>query len=286
MTLDQIANFIKGIVSGTHDAVVTTVNVADADDYPDPASGEYNLTWYDATNYPDPSDDPNKEIVRVTARDTGIDTLTVTRNQEGSGASTKSTGGATYKLILAPTKKTMEDLDDLSDRPIVLEDDTPTEDGAIAFDRSNEDLIVGDGSASQKVGMGAWKSWTPTPTNFTVGNGVLTAKYQQVGKTVICRFEFTLGSTSSMGTIPTFTIPVTAAAHLKNMRTGGVYIEDLATAAFIGNILFNGTAVDTVTLTVMNVASTYAGNSSITATVPMTWATGDIVTGIFTYEAA
>jgi len=111
--LDQIQNFIKGTVSGTHDASVVTINVVDASAFPDPASGEYNLTWYDSTVYPDPADDPNVEIVRVTGRDTGADTLTVTRNQESSGASTKSTGGSTYMLILAPTKKTITDIFDM-----------------------------------------------------------------------------------------------------------------------------------------------------------------------------
>lgn len=40
------------------------------------------------TNYPDPSDDPYVEIVRVTGIST--DTLTVTRAQEGTSASNKN----------------------------------------------------------------------------------------------------------------------------------------------------------------------------------------------------
>lgn len=110
--MDQVKNLIKGTVNGTHNAITTTINVVDADVFPDPTSGKYNLTWYDATNYPDPADDPNVEIVRVTARDTGLDTLTVTRAQEGTSGTTKNTGSATYKLILAPTKKTMDEISD------------------------------------------------------------------------------------------------------------------------------------------------------------------------------
>jgi len=109
--LDQVQNFIKEVVVGTHVLADTTVNVVDASLFPDPASGEYNLTWWDATNYPDPSDDPLVEIVRVTGRDTGLNTLTVTRAQEGTSATDKNTGGATYLLALCPTKKTMDDID-------------------------------------------------------------------------------------------------------------------------------------------------------------------------------
>ena len=109
--MDQVQNFIKEVVNGAHVLADTTVNVVDASLFPDPASGEYNLTWWDATNYPDPADDPLVEIVRVTARDTGLNTLTVTRAQEGTSASDKNTGGATYLLALCPTKKTMDDID-------------------------------------------------------------------------------------------------------------------------------------------------------------------------------
>ena len=75
---------------------------------PDPSGDNFNLIWWDSTNYPDPSDDPKVEVIRVTAKST--DTLTVTRNQEGSGASTKNTSGATYKMILSATSKTITDL--------------------------------------------------------------------------------------------------------------------------------------------------------------------------------
>jgi len=107
---DQVKNFIKRTVNGGHDDAAVTVSVNNASLFPDPASGEYNVIWYDATNYPDPSDDPNVEIVRVTGRDTGANTVTVTRAQEDTAASTKNTAGATYKLLLAPTEKTIADI--------------------------------------------------------------------------------------------------------------------------------------------------------------------------------
>lgn len=75
---------------------------------PNPSGDNFNLIWYDSTNYPGVDSDPNVEIIRITAKST--DTLTVARDQEGSGASTKNTSGATYKMILASTAKTITDL--------------------------------------------------------------------------------------------------------------------------------------------------------------------------------
>ncbi len=112
MALDPVANFKKVEVSTGYDASATSIVLATGQGakLPDPASvGAYNVVWYDATLYPDPADDPNAEIVRVTAKSS--DTLTVTRNQEGSGASTKNSGGSTYKMVLGPTAKTITDIE-------------------------------------------------------------------------------------------------------------------------------------------------------------------------------
>lgn len=112
--LDPVKNNVNVTVSTTYDAVATSIVLSGGEGakLPDPSTdGEFNLVWYDSTVYPDPNDDPNVEIVRVTAVST--DTLTVTRNQESSGASTKNTGGSTYKMGLFPTKKLVDDIDSL-----------------------------------------------------------------------------------------------------------------------------------------------------------------------------
>lgn len=64
--------------------------------------------------------------------------------------------------------------------------------------------------------FGAWTSWTPTWTNLTVGNATQTGKYMQIGKLVIARLSFTLGTTSSVGAGPSFTLPVTSVTYLVN----------------------------------------------------------------------
>jgi len=115
--LDPILNFARVEVSIGYDGSATSIVLASGEGakLPNPSvDGEFNLVWWDSTNYPNPTDDPNVEIIRVTARST--DTLTVSRNQEGTGASTKNTGGSTYLMILALTKKTYDEISELKDR--------------------------------------------------------------------------------------------------------------------------------------------------------------------------
>ncbi len=114
MSLDPVKNFAKVTVSGGYDSDDTEITLVSGEGskLPNPSTdGEFNLIWWDATNFQDPSDDPNVEIVRCTARST--DVLTVTRAQEGTSASNKNTSGSTYKMVLALTKKTMDDINNL-----------------------------------------------------------------------------------------------------------------------------------------------------------------------------
>ena len=107
--LDAVVNFGKVTVSSGHDDNDTSIVVSSGSRLPDPATnGEFNLVWYNDTDYPDPSDDPNREIVRCTAR--SGDTLTITRAQESTTASNKNTSGKTYKMVLAITKKMIDDI--------------------------------------------------------------------------------------------------------------------------------------------------------------------------------
>ena len=104
--MDEAKNFAKGTVDGLYDDTDTSINLIAGDGarFPTPP---FNATWWDATDFPDPSDDPNREIVRVTAIST--DTLTVTRGQEGTSAFTHDTEGKVYRLIAGLTAKVIND---------------------------------------------------------------------------------------------------------------------------------------------------------------------------------
>ena len=111
-TLDARKNFAIAEVSTGYSAGATSVALASGKGalFPQPSTaGAFNVVWWNFTDYPNPSDDPNKEIVRVTARST--DTLTVTRAQEGTLASAKNTLGKTYRMMLAPTQKMIDDIE-------------------------------------------------------------------------------------------------------------------------------------------------------------------------------
>lgn len=107
--LDPVINGGKGTLSMGYAAGVTTVVLSSGDGAKFPSTFSYNLVWWNSTDYANPEDDPNVEIVRVTARST--DTLTITRAQEGTTDVAHNTGGKTYSMILAITKKMIDDID-------------------------------------------------------------------------------------------------------------------------------------------------------------------------------
>lgn len=100
--MDQVTNFAKVTVDpdGNYDSSSTEIDVvlAFGNPFPDPP---FNAVWWNASDFPDPSDDIQAEIVRVTAQD--VNTLTITRAQEGTSAGDKNEAGKTYKLMAGLT---------------------------------------------------------------------------------------------------------------------------------------------------------------------------------------
>lgn len=106
--VDPVTNFAIATVALGHDDddVSIEVGAGEGAKFPDPSTdGEFNLVWWNVADYPNPSDDPDAEIVRVTG--ISADTLTITRAQEGTSASAKGTNS---RLALTPTKKTIDDI--------------------------------------------------------------------------------------------------------------------------------------------------------------------------------
>mgnify|MGYP007071573807 CR=1 FL=1 len=116
MALDPVLNFAKVTVDSVGydaDDVTIVLSAGHGARLPNPTDdGAFNLVWWNDTDYADPTDDPNVEIVRCTNRAT--DTLTVTRARENTSASTKNTSGKTYRMILALTKKMIDDIEALA----------------------------------------------------------------------------------------------------------------------------------------------------------------------------
>ena len=132
-----------------------------------------------------------------------------------------------------------------------------------------------------------WDDWTPTLTNITLGNGSIVARYKQIGKTVTFYFKLTRGSTTSFSSQPMFSPPV-APSSMYNIsiaeRFFRGHIEDSGTASYVvmGGFYTSGN----ILMQVQNANGTYAGYTAINNTVPMAWATNDIISLTGTYEAA
>ncbi len=166
MSLDPILNFAKGEVSIGYDDTATSIVLSSGDGANFPSSFSYNVVWWNFTDFPDPSDDPNVEIVRVTARTS--DTLTVTRAQEGTAATTKNTGGKTYKMILAFTKKTYDEIAPLASPVFTISSGNNFIIGTDKFVVRGSDGKIGIGTADPTV----TNKDTVNPTVVISGNGV------------------------------------------------------------------------------------------------------------------
>lgn len=147
--MDPVLNFAKATVSTLYDAAATSVVLTGGDGakFPQPSSdGSFNLVWWNSSDYNDPGDDPNVEVVRCTALVT--DTLTIARAQEGTSATTKNTAGKTYKMILAFTAKTYEDL--------------------VGYDKYYSVKLTPASTFSEEVEMGFTGAITPTVSGAEV----------------------------------------------------------------------------------------------------------------------
>lgn len=105
--MDVAKNFAKVTLSQGYEAADTEVDILPGEGERLHSATPYNLVWWNATDFPDPADDPVVEIVRVTDRTD--DTLTITRAQEGTAASDHNLAGKTYKMIAGLTAKVINE---------------------------------------------------------------------------------------------------------------------------------------------------------------------------------
>jgi hypothetical protein len=128
----------------------------------------------------------------------------------------------------------------------------------------------------------AWTAYTPTAIGggLTVGNGTFDAAYLKVGLFVVVRGRLTLGSTSTIGNSPGWTLPVTAATRILPFQSQ--FYDVSATTYYPASIQMQHT--DRIIFDVINTAGTNAVAGLATATNPFTFATGDQLyfAGIYT----
>jgi len=107
--LDEARNFVK-IEVESHGSLETQWQLRDVTDAQVLPPPPFNVVVYNDTDFPDASDDPNKEIYRVLNVNTTTGVLSGLRAQEGTTASTKNVPQKRYLMRLTPTAKLVSDL--------------------------------------------------------------------------------------------------------------------------------------------------------------------------------
>jgi hypothetical protein len=135
--------------------------------------------------------------------------------------------------------------------------------------------------------LGTYTSYTPTLTAITIGNGTLTGQYARVNDFVHVTGSFTLGSTSaitgSIGISPPVNIHSSMGYAASPLGLCNLY--DTSSGA-MNNLQLLWTSATEMRVRAINTAGAYSIMVVTSATVPLTWAVGDILTWQATYRAA
>lgn len=142
-----------------------------------------------------------------------------------------------------------------------------------------------------------WQSWSPTLTNVTIGNGTVTAKYIQIGKTIFFHLMISAGSTTSSSNTPRFSLPTGANSVTYYIESAGSsnnalinatgWLLNASTSAFPVFSRLYGADVLELTIGITN--STYLSSTGIdmdASAVPFQFGNGDKIYVDGFYEAA
>lgn len=217
------------------------------------------------------------------------DTFETEHNEDGThAAATVTTLKASGAVVNTGTSDvTIVTPKALADSKVSLSDKTETlTNKTLTSPKINEDVALTATATELNAldgQMGAWTAWTPTITNITTTSGTFNCAYIQIGKTVHCRFSFTLGASSAMGTLPIIELPVTNKSGASIMVP--VLIHDAGNTYYTG-FAINDQGVSKLAIYMNKADGSYTEFTNITATVPMTWTTNDKLYFSCTYEAA
>lgn len=122
-----------------------------------------------------------------------------------------------------------------------------------------------------------WISFTPTLTNITVGNASLSGRYKVIGNFVRFQARIVLGSTSSMGSTPLITLPVTKDSSFNAdgiIATARLYNNGVK--LYLGGVTGTGEILS-YSVDASAVGVTYTEEALLSATVPFTWGDTDSI---------
>ena len=124
-------------------------------------------------------------------------------------------------------------------------------------------------------------TWSGSGTAPTIGNGTIAGRYKKVGKTVFLNVKLTMGSTSTFGTgVWNFTLPSGLPAQSGSSVVMASVYEDISGPAYNTGVVTNEYDASTALVTALT------HNATVSATVPFTWTTGDVLLFNGSYETA
>ena len=137
-------------------------------------------------------------------------------------------------------------------------------------DFSSGDVLT----AADLNAIGTWTAFTPSWNNLTVGNGTQDFAYCLINNVMLLNGSLTLGTTSVMGSNPSFNLP--ASKTVQRPAIAGVVARDsgVATRLFYAVPSAGST---TIAFNYWTPAGTVINASGVSATSPWTWANGDYI---------
>lgn len=137
--------------------------------------------------------------------------------------------------------------------------------------------------------LGTYTAFVPT-INVTLGNGTLSAFYCRVNNFVHYYGKVVFGTTTTVGGGGmSLTVPINIDAAQSGSvggNLGNVSCRDTSAGITVPGASLTVGSATTIYLEQFNAASTYAQNQAITATIPFTWATTDVLSWNLYYKAA
>jgi hypothetical protein len=133
----------------------------------------------------------------------------------------------------------------------------------------------------------AWSTysvaWTASSSNPSIGNGTLTGRYKQIGKTVFVYIKLIVGSSSTLGSGNwRFSLPVNAYSS-DAVILPAIFLDD-------GNAWYQGLAYSSYAGNVGYVTPMWdkgaTGSAAVDPTTPFSWGSADIIVISGSYESA
>lgn len=129
----------------------------------------------------------------------------------------------------------------------------------------------------------SWTSFTPTWTasgsNPVLGNGSITGSYLRMGRMIIYKGGIGMGSTTTYGSGRWF-VDLPIPDKSANQDIGVVRVLDLATNNYVGACMIGANTAHLLQFI------GYGTATEFTATIPITWGSGDSLSWTIIYESA